>query len=83
MRATGLRVWSRARHFGGELDRHIESAARIYGEVVQPILRAVGNDTSQADRLLNKGYSDYKRIRDGMAEPVAAGDRLAYHLSRG
>ncbi len=79
MRVTGLRVWNRARHFGWELDRHIESAARIYGEVVQPILRAVGNDTSQADRLLNKGYSDYKRIRDGMAEPAAASDRLAYH----
>ena len=82
MRATGLRVWNRARFVGGELDRHLESAARIYGDVVQPILRAVGNDTSQADRLLNKGYSDYKRIRDGMAEGVAAGDRFAHHLSR-
>ena len=83
MRVTSLRVWNRARHFGGQLDRHIESAARLYGDVVQPILRAVGNDTSRADAILGKGYSDYKRIRDGMREGVAASDRFAYHLSRG
>ena len=79
VRHQGLRMWRTARHIGSELDRHIHTAASIYG-AIQPGLRAAGIDTRHADKQLKTGYDLYSRYAENVRDGVDVIDGIAGNL---
>ncbi len=80
VRHQGMRMWRTARHVGSELDRHINTAAYLYGHAIQPGLHAAGIDTRQADKHLKTGYDLYNRYADNVRDGVDVLDGVAAHL---
>ena len=80
VRHHGMRMWRTARHVGSELDRHINTAAYLYGRAVQPGLRAAGYDTSSADKHLKTGYDLYNRYAENVRDGVDVMDGIAANL---
>ena len=73
-------MWNRARHVGSELDRHINTAAYLYGAAIQPGLGAAGVDTRHADRHLKMGYDLYNRYAENVRDGVDVMDGIAANL---
>ena len=82
LRHQGVHVWRTARHYGRELDRHVQTAAHLYA-AIQPGLRAAGYDTREADRHLSTGYGLYNQLKANMEEGVQVADGVASHLRGG
>ena len=57
VRHQGIAMWRTARHAGSLIDRHVQFAAKVYGQAVQPALRSAGFDTGAADSLLPQNFS--------------------------
>ena len=75
MRAPPLVVT--ARHFGGRVYEHvrhglvaanraIETGARLYGGVIQPLAQMYGVDTGALDSSLMGAYNDYSNVRSAI-----------------
>ena len=75
-----MRMWRTARHVGSELDRHINTAAYLYGAAIQPGLHAAGIDTRSADKHLKTGYDLYSRYANNVRDGVDVVDGIAGHL---
>ena len=75
-----MRMWRTARHVGSELDRHINTAAYLYGAAIQPGLRAAGVDTRQADKHLKTGFDLYSRYADNVQDGVRVMDGITANL---
>ncbi len=75
-----MRMWRTARHVGSELDRHINTAAYIYGAAIQPGLRAAGVDTRHADKHLKQSYDLYSRYAENVRDGVNVMEGIAANL---
>ena len=75
-----MRMWNRVRHVGSELDRHINTAAYIYGRAIQPGLHMAGIDTRHADKHLKQNYDLYNRYAENVRDGVHVLDGIAGHL---
>ena len=53
-----------ARVAGGKLNNFIDTSARVYGGVVQPLLNQGGFDTRGADMALMDMYKSYSSARN-------------------
>lgn len=83
-RHHGSRAYNTARHLARGLDTAVSTGARVYGGIVQPLLRAQGYDTSDLDRNLLKTHSLYNQLKDhvekghrvveGVAANIRGGD---------
>ena len=62
-RHFGVRMYECARHGLAGVNRAVETVARMYGGIVQPLLRHYGVDTKDADRMLMDAYSNYDTAR--------------------
>ena len=60
----GARMYHKARHAARGLDNVIATSARVYGGVIQPILRSQGVDTKELDRHLLQGHAAYNQLKD-------------------
>ena len=80
VRHDGMQLWRKARHVGSELDRHINTAAYLYGTAIQPGLRAAGVDTRHADKHLKHGYDLYSQYANNIRDGVDVIDNIAGHL---
>jgi len=78
-----MQLWHTARHVGSELDRHIQTAAYLYGRAIQPGLRAAGIDTRAADQHLLTGYSHYSKLRENLNDGIGVIDNVAAHIRGG
>ena len=63
VRHFGARAYQHALQFSSGLNTTVETGARLYGEVLQPILRSQGVDTSSADTALMNGYQAFDQAR--------------------
>ena len=57
------RAYEMARVAGGKLNNFIDTSARVYGGVVQPMLNQGGFDTRNADMALMDLYHGYDSAR--------------------
>ena len=80
VRHHGMRMWRTARHVGSELDRHINTAAYLYGRAIQPGLHAAGVDTRHADKHLKQSYDLNSRYAENMRDGVDVMDGIAANL---
>ena len=71
VRNYGARAYQHALHFSAGLNTTAETGARLYGEILQPILRSQGVDTSSADTMLMNGYQAFDQVR-GVAQRINA-----------
>ena len=58
------RAYEYARVAGGKLNNFIDTSARVYGGVVQPLLSQGGYDTRGTDMALMDMYQGYSQVRD-------------------
>ena len=63
-RHYGSRAYDMARMAGGHLNHIIDTSARVYGGIVQPMLNAHGVDTRDTDMALSGMYQQYNSARD-------------------
>ena len=68
-RHYGVRAYEHARHGLSGVNRAVETGARIYGGVVQPLLRHSGIDTREVDETLVDLYNGWGSARD-IAEKI-------------
>ncbi len=79
---TARNVYSHARHFAGQVDRHLGSAARIYKQLA-PVLAPLANELlgSQRARATDKAIKDamagYGNVRSKVVQAHRMGDSLA------
>ena len=78
-----MQMWHTARHVGSELDRHIQTAAYLYGRAIQPGLRAAGVDTREVDKNLMTGYGHYSKLRENLNDGIQVIDGVAAHVRGG
>ena len=78
-----MQMWHTARHVGSELDRHIQTAAYLYGRAIQPGLRAAGVDTREVDKHLMKGYGHYTKLQENLNDGVQIVDGVMHHMRGG
>ena len=83
VRHHGMQMWHTARHVGSELDRHIQTAAYLYGRAIQPGLRAAGVDTREVDKHLMKGYGHYTKLQENLNDGVQIVDGVMHHMRGG
>ena len=83
LKHTSRQVWRTARHVGSELDRNIEQAAFLYGNVIQPVLRAANVDTREVDKKLMTGYGHYSKLRENLNDGIQVIDNVAAHIRGG
>ena len=62
-RHFGVRAYEHARHGLAGINRVVETGARLYGGIVQPLLRYHGIDTGDVDAALMDVYSTYAGAR--------------------
>jgi len=62
-RHYGGQAYEYARVAGGQLNNIVDTSARVYGGLVQPLLRHHGVDTGEADVALSDMYSRYNAAR--------------------
>ena len=58
-----VRAYERPRHFTANVNAVMEASADVYGNVIRPLLRHQGYDTSGADYALMDGYNKYDQTR--------------------
>ena len=58
------RAYDLARVAGGKLNNFIDTSARVYGGVIQPLLNQSGIDTAGSDMALIDMYRGYSNVRD-------------------
>ena len=63
VRHYGMRAYEHARNFSTGLNHVVDTTAHLYGEIIQPILRSQGVDTTRADQALVHGYSRFDEAR--------------------
>ena len=63
-RHYGSRAYDMARIAGGQLNNFIDTSARVYGGVIQPMLKHHGVDTRSADLALSDMYSNFNAARN-------------------
>jgi hypothetical protein len=56
-------MYEHARHGLAGINRAVETGARLYGGIIQPLLRHHGVDTSRADSALMDAYTSYDTLR--------------------
>ena len=71
VRHYGARAYQHALHFSAGVNTTVETGARLYGEILQPILRSQGVDTRSADTALMNGYQAFGQVR-GVAQRINA-----------
>ena len=59
----GIRAYDHARHGLAGLNRAVETGARLYGGIIQPLLHANNIDTRSADTALMGAYDSYDAAR--------------------
>ena len=57
------RAYDLARVAGGKLNNFIDTSARVYGGIVQPLFNQSGFDTRNADMALMDMYRSYDNAR--------------------
>ena len=63
-RHFGSRAYEHIRHGLAGVNRVVETGARLYGGIVQPILKhQFGVDTSEFDHALMGAYNDFATVR--------------------
>jgi hypothetical protein len=63
-RHYGVRAYEHARHGLSGINRAVETGARLYGGVVQPLLKHGGYDTRDVDDTLMNLYAGWGGARD-------------------
>ena len=63
-RHFGNQMYEHARHGLAGINRAVETGARMYGGIIQPLLRHHGVDTRNADAMLMDAYNSYDIARD-------------------
>ena len=63
-RHYGSHAYDLARIAGGHLNNFVDTSARLYGGVIQPMLKHHGIDTHNTDYALSGMYSDYNAIKN-------------------
>ena len=81
--AAGMRMYHQARHFGNQLDRHVQFAARLYGTAIRPGLRELGVDTQGADKHLKAAYDHYDMLKSQTQAGIRVADGVAAHVRAG
>ena len=82
VRHQGTVMFHSARRIGGQIDRHVHAAAKLYSHL-QPALRNAGYDTSQADSVLKPSYEAYNSYSRALNDGVDVIDGIARHLRGG
>ena len=82
-RHHGTRAYHTARHVARGIDSVVSTGARVYGGVVQPILRSQGYDTSDLDRHLLKTHSTYNQLKDHVEKGHRVVEGVAANLRGG
>jgi len=59
----GHQAYETARHTATHLDNFIQNSAKVYGHIVQPILKSQGYDTSSVDSDLMNAYNKYSHLK--------------------
>ena len=62
-RHFGHQMYEHARHGLAGINRAVETSARMYGGIIQPLLRHHGVDTLHADTMLMSAYDSYDTAR--------------------
>ena len=62
-RHLGTRAYEHVRHGLRGLNSAVETGARLYGGVIQPLLRSSGVDTRDADETLSNLYNGWGDAR--------------------
>ena len=62
-RHFGNQMYEHARHGLAGINRAVETGSRMHGGIIQPLLRAHGVDTRNADMMLMDAYSSYDTAR--------------------
>ena len=62
-RHFGARAYEYARHGLAGINRVVETGAKMYGGIVQPLLRYHGINTRNADAMLMDAYNSYDTAR--------------------
>ena len=62
-RHFGSRAYEHARHGPAGINRAVETGARLYGGIIQPLSRHHGIDTRNADAVLMDAYNSYDTAR--------------------
>ena len=83
VRNQGVLMWRTARHVGSQIDRHVQSAAYLYGNALQPALRGLGYDTRAVDRHLVSKYDLYNQYADALNDGVEVIDGIGRNLRGG
>jgi hypothetical protein len=83
VRHHGTVMWHTARHVGSQIDRHVQFAAQVYGQLAQPALRSAGYDTSKADSFLKQNYDAYNTYANALNDGAQVIDGIARHLRGG
>ena len=65
-RHYGSKAYDLARHAGGQLNNIIETSGKLYGGVIQPLLKQHGFNTGEADAALMGYYRQYDDIRNAV-----------------
>ena len=76
----GMNVYNHAQRLGSAIDKGAGIAKRAYG-IVAPALRELGLDTSRADRIADKGFTNYNQLRDRVSNANDVIGRTAGRLS--
>ena len=83
VRHQGIAMWRTARHAGSFIDRHVQFAAKVYGQAIQPALRSAGFDTGAADSLLSQNFSVYNQYASALNDGADLVQGIARHLHGG
>ncbi len=83
VRNQGIAMWRTARHAGTLIDRHVQFAAQVYGQAIQPALRSAGFDTRAADAMLSQNYSTYNQYAEALNDGADLVQGIARHLHGG
>ena len=83
VRDHGARAYHKARHVARGLDNVIATSARVYGGVIQPILRSQGVDTRELDRHLLTSHAAYNQLKDHVEKGHRVVEGVAANLRGG
>ena len=82
-RHHGKRAYHTARHVAHGVDAAVATGVRVYGSIVQPILRSQGYDTGDLDRHLLKTHSAYNQLKDHVEKGHRVAEGVAASLRGG
>ena len=82
-RHHGTRAYVAARHLARGIDSAVATSARVYGGLIQPVLRSQGYDTKELDRNLLKTHSLYNDLKDHVTKGHRVVEGVAANLRGG